>query len=107
MKVKAVIVGLGVLMFIFCSVSLSLAEIHPKYKMRFMSPPKEHPWQHDDSPSKGDSSDHDLLQVILPISPTIKTILLIRTPRCITGSGEKEADVSASQRGKQDFQGIK
>jgi len=103
MKIKAVLVGLGLLMFIFCSVSLSQAEIHPRRKMNFMAPPNEHPWQHDDSPGYGDSSEDGLLQVILPMPPTIRTILIIRTSRAITGSGEKAADVNASRRGKQHF----
>jgi hypothetical protein len=107
MKMKAVLVGLGLLVFILCSVSLSQAEMHPNYKMRFMAPPNEHPWQHDDSNGYEDGSDDDLLQMIIPVSPTIKVILIIRTPQFITDSGEKAADVCVSERNKQHFQGIK
>ena len=106
MKVKIVLVGLGLLMFIFCSVGLSQAAMSPKNNVRFLTYPSEHPWQHDDSPGPPDSSDSGAPRmVILPVSSTINSILLIRIPRGITGSGEKTADVGAYQKGKQHLQG--
>ena len=54
MKIRAVLVGLSLLMFIFCSVGLSQAAVSTKYSTHF-PPVNEHPWQESGSPPSGDT----------------------------------------------------
>jgi hypothetical protein len=85
MMIKIVLAGLGLLMFIFCSINLSQAAMdtrvtihNPAYPI---SAPNEHPWQYDDSPGHRDSLYNVLsLVVTLPTCPTIKAIIFICTP---------------------------
>ncbi len=105
MKIRTMLVGLGLLVFIFCSANFTRAalrlEPNPIDDIDFMSLPGEHPWQHDTSPECGDDSDNILVQVvILPISPTIKTFQLIRIPPGNEGSCENSANISIFQRNK-------
>jgi hypothetical protein len=83
MKTKIVLAGLGFLMFIFCSVDWSQAEMDTRSIICYpISSPSEHPWQYDGSSDPGgDSTDHVLSPVvILPTCPIIKAIIFIHTP---------------------------
>jgi hypothetical protein len=55
MNLKTVVLGLGFLMFIFCSVQSSQGALKVEYNVHFLSPPNEHPWQDSGSPPVGDT----------------------------------------------------
>ena len=80
MKNKIVLTGLGLLVFIFCTVDFSRAAMDSRCNINYLSTPNEHPWQHDDSPRLPDGLNRTLsFAVILPACPTIKAILIFHT----------------------------
>ncbi|KPL00645.1 MAG: hypothetical protein AMJ91_03865 [candidate division Zixibacteria bacterium SM23_73_3] len=97
MRIRVVVVGVGLLMFILFSVNCSQAidrpKLDPKDNIHSMTCPGEHPWQHDDSPGDGGSSDNTLVYVVtLPVFSSIKTIQLIWTPQGIGSADKGSAD---------------
>jgi hypothetical protein len=86
MMIKIVLAGVGLLMFIFCSINLSQAAMDTRATIQDptypISAPNEHPWQYDDSPGYRDSSLYNVLSLVvtLPMCQTIKAIIFIRTP---------------------------
>jgi|GEM_PF-1417690 len=98
MKIKAVLVGLGVLMFIFCSVSLSQAEIDPRHKMNFMAPPNEHPWQESGSPPSDDSIGPDEDSPILIVIGPVKFIMIRPSHAELVPNGNRRVDDSQMER---------
>jgi hypothetical protein len=76
MKTKVVLVGLSLLMFIFCSASISQAAKLPIHNTPSLPPANEHPWQDSGSPPvDGDPILPDLLHptfiMIRPVSVMI------------------------------------
>ena len=109
MKTKIVLVGMGFLMFIFCSINLSQAAMDIRENIHYLSAPNEHPWQHDDSPRPPESLDRPLsFVVILPAGPAIKAILFIHAPGVppTQGIGLQRATIF-SRRAEQHFNGAR
>jgi hypothetical protein len=104
MRTKAVLTVLSLLLFIFCSASLSQAAVDPRYSL--LPPVNEHPWQHDGSPDPGDTSGPSPSpSVIWPMPVTVNSILFIRVPQRIAAPGLIAKDAAIMQRDKRRFEG--
>ena len=66
--------GLGLIVFIFCSVDLSQAALDARYDNHILGPVNEHPWQESGSPPSGDTI---RLHVVSPVFIVIGPIKLI------------------------------
>jgi hypothetical protein len=81
MRLRVILIGVGLLVFIFCAFGSSHAALDNKYYIRITSSPDEHPWQHDDTPIVKDGLNRDnTSNGILPLYPLIKTIISIQIP---------------------------
>ncbi len=74
MNVKTVMVGFGMLVFIFCSIKPGQAELDPKYYDHFLCTPGEHPWQDSGAPQGGLITQKD---IVSPIFFTITPLKVI------------------------------
>ncbi|MCK4404470.1 MAG: hypothetical protein KAW02_05200 [candidate division Zixibacteria bacterium] len=89
MRIRGVLVVLGLLMFIFCSVGVSQAAIDNKYNFRFLAPPNEHPWQDSGSPPFEDTIlPQTVSQVFIVIGPV--KLIIIKPSRAGTVPNEKD-----------------
>ena len=81
MRLRVILIGVGLGVFIFCAFNLSHAALDNKYSTRFLGPADEHPWQHDDSPIVQDDLNRPPtvsgISSLYPIM--IKAILSIQT----------------------------
>lgn len=99
MRIKAVLTVLSLLLFIFCSVSLSQAAVDPRYSL--LPPVNEHPWQHDGSPEPGDTSGPSPSpSVTWPMPLTVNSMLYIRIPLRIPAPSLRANDAAVTQRDK-------
>lgn len=79
MKIRVILMALGLFLFVFCTSGLSHAAMSPKYQIQ--PPVDEHPWQHDGSPDPGDTLTPGLIPLVIwPISANGKCLLFIRVP---------------------------
>jgi len=80
MKPKAVLVGLSLLMFIFCTVSLSQAALSPNHNLHFLDTPNEHPWQDSGSPSFDDIIRPNAVSPVFIVIGPVKLIIIKPSP---------------------------
>lgn len=80
MKPKAVLVGLSLLMFIFCTVSLSQAALDRRYTDYFLTPPAEHPWQESGSPPANDTIHPEAYSPFFIVIGPVKLIIIKPSP---------------------------
>ncbi len=75
MKTRVVLI-LFLLMFVFCTASLSRAAWDHRYNIHFLSPPCEHPWQESGSPNFDDTiRPNTASQIFIEIGP-VKLIII-------------------------------
>lgn len=104
MKIRAVLIVLALLVFVFCTGTLSHAAMSPKYSL--LPPVNEHPWQHDGSPDPGDTlGPSPSPAVTWPMPLTVNGILFIRIPPRIAAPGLMAKDATIIQRDKRRFEG--
>ena len=109
MRIRAVIAGLALLIFILCSAGLSQAAKSPQHNIHDNPPADEHPWQHGGSPDPGDNPDYRLVPkfIISPGTAGIGGVLLIQAPSWITCQGEKAANRINAEGDEHHFQGTR
>lgn len=109
MRIRAVIAGLALLVFILCSAGLSQAAKSPLHNIHNNPPADEHPWQHGGSPDPEDDPDYRLVPklIIFPGTAGARAFLLIQTPSWITCPGEKAAHRINAEGDEHHFQGTR
>ncbi len=88
MNVKTVIAGLGLLVFIFCSVQSGQAAEDERYYYHFLDPPCEHPWQDSGTPRSNDIIQEKMVSYIFMVIGPVKMILVKPSPLVGSLSGK-------------------
>jgi hypothetical protein len=93
MRIRTVLVVLGLLLFILCTVGPGQAAMNRRNNVHYLAPPNEHPWQDHDSPPDPDTLGPDAAcPTMIQIGPF--KVLIIRaaqdrpTPARINGLGD-------------------
>jgi len=108
MRLRVILIGVGLGMFIFCAFSLSHAALDSKYSTRFLGPPDEHPWQYDDSPIVKDGINlPSCSRGISPLYPIIKAILPIQISDSPLSPGRAKQKAAIFQGDEQHSNGIR
>ena len=93
MRIRTVLVVLGLLLFILCTVGPGQAAMSRRNHVSSLAPPNEHPWQDHDSPPDPDTLGPDMASPISILIGPFK-VMIIRaaqdrpTPARINGMGD-------------------
>jgi len=93
MRIRTVLVVLGLLLFILCAVGPGQAAMSRRNHVHYLAPPNEHPWQDHDSPPDADTLVPDLASPTFIVIGPFK-VMIIRaakdrpTPTKIGGTGD-------------------
>ncbi|UCB52059.1 MAG: hypothetical protein JSV10_08725 [Candidatus Zixiibacteriota bacterium] len=93
MRIRTVLVILGLLLFILCAVGPGQAAMNRTNNINYLAPPNEHPWQDHDSPPDADTLVPDMACPTLILIGPFK-VMIIRaaedrpTPARINGMGD-------------------
>ena len=93
MRIRTVLVVLGLLLFILCAVGPGQAAMSRRNHVHYLAPPNEHPWQDHDSPPHADTLVPDLASPTFIMIGPFK-VMIIRaakdrpTPTRIDGTGD-------------------
>jgi len=93
MRIRTILVILGLLLFIICTVSSGQAAHSRRHNIHYLAPPNEHPWQDHDSPPYADTLVPDMACPTLILIGPFK-VMIIRaaqdrpTPARINGMGD-------------------
>jgi hypothetical protein len=93
MRIRTILVVLGLLLFILCTVGPAQAAMNRRNNVHYLAPPNEHPWQDHDSPPDPDTLVPDLASPTWIMIGPFK-VMIIRaaqdrpTPTRINGKGD-------------------
>jgi len=108
MRLRVILIGMSLLMFIFCAFNPSQAALDEKYYSRLVGPADEHPWQYDDTPIVNENLNRfNSPSVILPFYPLMKAILLIQVTNAPSTTEKAKPKATVFQGDEQHLNGPK